>query len=156
VPENVEFTEEDMDLIENVNKVKKHLITYYSKEDLVDNIKELISESDRIKFKNKRAKRFININTPVFMITIKDLNKDEFRKEDKLIQHMTDIIFDEIINKFSDYFIEEDYPEDFVKDNPELFKKDGTINEVTKIIISSIFSMRFELKSNSVYLEYFI
>jgi len=147
VPENVEFTEEDMDLIENVNKVKKHLITYYSKEDLVDNIKELISESDRIKFKNKRAKRFININTPVFMITIKDLNKDEFRKEDKLIQHMTDIIFDEIINKFS---------EDFVKDNPELFKKDGTINEVTKIIISSIFSMRFELKSNSVYLEYFI
>jgi Na+-transporting NADH:ubiquinone oxidoreductase subunit NqrF len=154
--ENVEFTEDDMELIENVNKVKKHLISYYSKEDLVDTIKELIDNSDNIKFKNKRAKKFININTPVFMIMVKDINEDDFRKEDKLIQFMSNTIYDEIIDKFSDYFIEEEYPEEFVKDNPELFQEDGTLRDITKIIISSIFSMRFEVKTHSVYLEYFI
>lgn len=154
--ENVEFTEGDMELIENVNKVKKHLISYYSKEDLVDTIKELIDNSDNIKFKNKRAKKFININTPVFMITVKDIDEDDFRKEDKLIQFMSNTIYDEIIDKFSDYFIEEDYPEEFVTDNPELFQEDGTLRDITKIIISSIFSMRFEVKTHSVYLEYFI
>jgi Na+-transporting NADH:ubiquinone oxidoreductase subunit NqrF len=154
--ENVEFTEGDMELIENVNKVKKHLISYYSKEDLVDTIKELIDNSDNIKFKNKRAKKFININTPVFMITVKDIDEDDFRKEDKLIQFMSNTIYDEIIDKFSDYFIEEDYPEEFVTDNPELLQEDGTLRDITKIIISSIFSMRFEVKTHSVYLEYFI
>jgi hypothetical protein len=69
---------------------------------------------------------------------------------------MSNTIYDEIIDKFSDYFIEEEYPEEFVKDNPELFQEDGTLRDITKIIISSIFSMRFEVKTHSVYLEYFI
>jgi hypothetical protein len=161
------LNDEDIEVMENIQKVKRHLLSFFKPEAIVSNIKGHISDSDVLAFTNKRAEKFIDVRKPTFIIQMdksKCLEKypPEVRwvKEDDEIEWMTECMYSEVIYPFSGWLMS-------VVRNDESFKGslDEVLNEIPNkeeiiemglLLLSTIFGMRVDKEKYTIHLEYMV
>lgn len=154
---------DNMQNFEDVNKVKKLIISFFNSNALIENIKQNIIDSDIFEFTSERSAKFINIDKPVFIIKInKELalkkyptDSKTFRSSENETNWITDCVHKEIVSKFSTFL--------YTSVNDKLFK--NKLNGIFKeeipketielgIMMSSIFGTRINLTNYTVTLEY--
>jgi len=106
------LNEEDYKLIDTVNFVRKHIMSYYDKGTLVEKIKKIINDSEVVNFRNSRSSEFIETRRPVFVLKVDEdsafdkYETDEFFNDTAEINYYNDVLYNEIINEFSTFLME--------------------------------------------------
>jgi len=106
------LNEEDYEILDKVIQIKKHIMSYYSKEKIVDKIKEIIINSEVVNFRNERSSKFISTKRPVFTLKV-DKKKSydiydggDFFNNKEEVDYFNNIIYHEVINNVSTFLIE--------------------------------------------------
>lgn len=154
------MTEHDYILVGNIKKLKKQLLQYIQVPILIEFIKDRISNSKYINFKNERSAKFINLQKPVFNILV---NREAIRNDPQLksgfinackktngeLSYFSNLVFDEIIAPTTKFI------NDSIKNDPELedyiessdIFRDCSQEERDLIrnssIVSTLFGLRF-------------
>ena len=159
------LNEEDLRLMEAVQKVKYNITYYFKIEKICKKISSIIEESEVFRFASSRAAKFLDVRRPVFSIrynrekTLKAYPPErEFREPKDELDWMFDCVYKEIISKFTEFIrkaISKD-EESFM----QLFKEGNDISEEAKEVIknlhvlSSIFAVRIDVENALINFEY--
>lgn len=97
--------DEDMEAIIKISKIKNNLINYVSMEDIIDDIRKIIDESENLQFRSQLSREYIDVNRPEFILKVTDKAdvydvKDESDSEiDKYAHSVSEIVYEEVISK---------------------------------------------------------
>ena len=97
--------DEDMEAIIKISKIKNNLINYVSMEDIIDDIRKIIDESENLQFRSQLSREYIDVNRPEFILKVTDNAdvydvKDETDNEiDKYAHSVSEIVYEEVISK---------------------------------------------------------
>jgi hypothetical protein len=159
--------DEDIELIENIQEIKRHFMSFFKNEGLVGKLKEIIKDSSILDFSNSRTEKFIDVKRPVFIMKV-DFDKSikeyppkkQFETENDYMNYISNIVYEEVIKHFTKFL------RDALTNNEEIanyletnkifneFKNKEDLSNFESIIISSIFGMRIDLEKLIVNLEY--
>jgi hypothetical protein len=155
-----ELNEQDIELIGEINKVKKRIMSLFKPEVIIDTIKANINGSDVLGFTNKRSEKFINASKPTFNILMsKEKCKEKYPSRtmtsvDMEVEWLSEIIYKEVITPFST-FIHKSAKDPAIQNTwNELFNENPIAADLDFLIFSSVFAMRIDLEKYSVNLEY--
>ena len=156
------YIEEELNKNENYHKmneflkIKKSLKSCMDVNIFINKMKEIIDESENFSFRSERSKKFIDKNNPEFILTYKKLNTkniDTSKVSDmnKLTEKVTNIVFDEILSKASEFITEsitdKEKFDQLFKDIPEEFSSKNIFN---------IYTIRVSIKDNAIIIKYFM
>ena len=158
------LTDEDIQLMDDINKIKKHILTFFNPEVLVDKIRGFIKDSDILDFNNARSEKFINVRRPVYVIKLDKekalekypLKRGRFLNESDEIEWITSCVYEEVIRPFSKFLA------DALRDDEDLDESLSNIfTEIPQDVIdlgmflmSSIFGIKIDKQQYLVHLEY--
>lgn len=155
--------DKDIEIIGQINKIKKRIISLFKPEVIVDAIKTNINESQVLGFTNKRSEKFINVAKPTFMISMYNEQCNEkyphgqFTNEDKEIEWLSDILYKEVIAPFSSFLHQSVKDKSTSNDWDQVFKENPEIAaDLEFLILTSVFGMRVDLQKYTVNLEYMV
>jgi hypothetical protein len=161
------MTDSDLKNLSDIKDIKQRVLAYINVEVLIEEILDIIENSEFVSLRSKRAKKFIDKKRPIFNLLIdiegakkSDLFKDKsnirgMRQDDE--QHFaTTVIHRELIVKINSYIMS------CLKQNPKLidyitskdiFKDCNTeernfLNNVS--LISNIFAIRFSEQTTTI------
>lgn len=167
------------DLLFQIERIKKNITFFIKPEVLVNEISEIIEQSELFSFKNKRNSKFINLSRPLFIITInkakcKELYGYEFHyTEGTMIDtnkalpagilddynFIERMVGEQIVSKYSDFLnsilVDDDKFLNFLEEQG--IKRSKINKELVKLIsymTVALFAITIELRNNIIYLEY--
>lgn len=160
---NLIETDEELKLIEEFFKLKRHILSFFDKKTLIEVIKNIIKES-KFKFINERAEKQVTIFRPTFQLKYESEDLEFFKSESVIKNYREDeIVFEAvyqfIIKEFSSFLISA------IKKTPELqhyINNELTLfsEEIPKsfqnFLISSIFSVSLNINGKNIYIEYLL
>ena len=156
------LNDSDIELLNQISKVKKHIFSYIKREPLVDEIKRLIEQSDAVSFASKRAAKFVDPQKPVFSLKFNEERVKElyppkkFKDDEDELKYLMEVLHSEVVSKFSTFLITSlrEYREG--KESSEIFKENPNLESLAMLMVSSIFGMKFDLEVKAVQMEYLI
>lgn len=143
--------------IEYMN-VHKNLKNCIDMDKFINKIISIIDKSENFEFRSERAKKHINKNNPIFILSTNLLDKNNNKKMnnlsrieiDKFTDKVTKVLQKQIIQKISKFLTDcITNKEDFDK----LFK-DLTYHDA-ETLLTSIYIIRLSVKDNCIYLSLF-
>lgn len=156
------LAEEDERALQFILAIKQNLSSFIGAENIIDEIRTIIKESEHFAFRSKRNERIISKTRPLFVL-IFDLNKfksengHNFGTFENDIEIVKNLVQNEITSVFSRSLSDRLRDKDYLN---KLIEKSGItgINDdallLFPFVTSSIFSINVELSTGLVYLEY--
>lgn len=150
--------EEDLKQLLDVMAIRSNLMAYIGIENLINEIKDVIDNSETFEFRSLNAKKFIDKNKPTFVIKVNPnkieyfLNKYKDKDIEKYINEISSLVGNEIISESSKIINK------FIDGNDELvdlLKEYDT--SITDLVLSNIYSIKVgNISDNIIYLQIII
>jgi|GEM_PF-2716516 len=150
------ITQEDVNAINTLQKVKKDIMRYIDMELFIDKVRDIIRNSDNFDFRSERVARFIDPEKPVFvlkspLLEVSGKNANNINYLDYLTDEITDVVANEIITKISDVITtcikDTDGMDSLFKDVPD---------DIKVFYLTNIYTIRISPSSNNINIQYFI
>lgn len=153
--ENIEelFSEEDVNELEQIQKLRRNILKNIGIKNFIDLIRDLIDQSDDFEFTSASKRKFININTPIFVIRKKNYTykASNAEQEDNEINQIVKDITYQILDKTTNSILS------IIETDEELKELYGNINENLKgLLWTTVFEVKVSLEDNIIYLRYCI
>jgi len=146
------FNEEDIEELNQIQMLRKNLLKNIGLPRFIEIIKSLIDQSEDYEFTSASKRKFISLNTPIFVIRRKNFEYNPaIGSDDEQINAITKEITHEILDKTTEAIL-------IVISNDEQLKElYGNISETIKgLLWTTIFEIRVSLKDNIIYMRYCI
>ena len=150
--------EEDLKQLLDVMAIRSNRMAYIGIENLINEIKDVIDNSETFEFRSLNAKKFIDKNKPTFVIKVNPnkieyfLNKYKDKDIEKYINEISSLVGNEIISESSKIINK------FIDGNDELvdlLKEYDT--SITDLVLSNIYSIKVgNISDNIIYLQIII
>lgn len=150
--------EEDLKQLLDVMAIRSNLMAYIGIENLINEIKDVIDNSETFEFRSLNARKFIDKNKPTFVIKVTPskieyfLNKYKDKDIEKYINEISSLVGNEIISESSKIINK------FIDGNDELvnlLKEYDT--SITDLVLSNIYSIKVgNISDNIIYLQIII
>ena len=134
--------------------IKKHIKACFNMEKFVDIMKECIDNSESFEFSSTRARKFVDIKKPIFILKAKEManvntgmmNDEEL---DNLLSKISRKLTEEIITPIGNRMMD-------TLSDPEKYKELIDINrDLVNLCITNIYKVRIDKRRGMVQLEYF-
>jgi hypothetical protein len=161
---------DDVRAIEELQVVRKHIMSYFDPEALMEEMKRYVKESPCVEFASARAEKFLNVKNPVFNLKIVECEQlsntygevpklDKVRageeEKDSAARWMLYVLHGEVASPLMDFLIDAidgnyDLRERIKKALPEGIPE----GIMQKFFLSTMFSMRADVFGLTAEFEY--
>jgi hypothetical protein len=166
---------EDAAMADAFRNARRHILSYFDRKSLVDQMRSIITESEVVMWASSRAEKFVDYSRPIFSLKIDRAKAEEGGygepltlkrlpdkvepepdgPEDVQTRWVTNVMFHEVADRFTDFL------SDSIEEAPELQARIKDIlpegipeSLLKKFILSTAFSIRVDYVTLALQFEY--
>lgn len=144
------LSEEELESVKKIFRLQRDIMSYLNMDDFINEVKNIVLNSENFAFRNTAALNNIDRKKPVFKLSVRDIKSFDLNNESTTREKITEMVVDEIISKISDVLL------DAFKSNEGKKLFDDVPEEVIKNLLVSIYVIRISVKENNIQISYFI
>ncbi|QXN67841.1 hypothetical protein FPHOBKDP_00087 [Listeria phage LPJP1] len=133
--------------------IRNNIISFIGKENLVNELRKIIDESEKVDFKDNNSRIFINKDNPEFVLKLNKPENENFpevknqnddKNMNKYVEKVQVILTNEIINKTTIIINK------FIRGNEEFEEIVGEDFDFDKFIISNMYTIRASVPRDNI------